>query len=98
WWGSNLLLVTMGFQPIESKLDGAVLGFTSLVSLATGLLFGLIPALRCSLARYNLSFAMRQFTSLRAPGRLLPLGNALIVAQISLSLVLVIGAGLLSRS
>jgi len=98
WWGSNLLLVTMGFRPIDSKLDAAVLGFTSLVSLATGLLFGLIPALRCSLARYNLSFAMRQFTSLRAHGRLLPLGNALIVAQISLSLVLVIGAGLLSRS
>ena len=98
WWGSNFLLAAMGFDPIESKPDGAVVGFTALVSLATGVVFGLIPALRESSARLNLSLVMRQSMPLREPGKLLPLGNAMVVVQLALSLVLVVGAGLLARS
>ncbi len=98
WWGSNLLLATMGFNPIESKLDGVVLVFTALVSLATGVLVGLIPAIRSSSVSYSLALAMRQSMPLRGFGSRLPLGNALVIAQIALSLVLVIGAGLLTRS
>ena len=98
WWGSNLLLAAMGFDPIESKPDGAVLGFTALVSLATGVLFGLVPAIRASSNGVNLSLIMRQSMPLREPGRMLPLGNAMVVVQLALSLVLVVGAGLLARS
>jgi predicted permease len=98
WWGSNALLVAMSFDPIESKPDGLVLGFTALVSLATSLLFGLIPAIRSASMGYNLALAMRQSGWLRAPGRRLSLGHALVVVQIAMSLVLVVGAGLLTRS
>jgi hypothetical protein len=41
WWGSNALLVAMGFDPIEAKPDAMVLGFTAVVSIATSILFGL---------------------------------------------------------
>jgi predicted permease len=98
WWGSNFLLAAMGFDPIESRPDGAILGFTALVSLGTGVLFGLLPAIRSSSSGRNLSLVMRQSTPLREPGRMLQLGNTLMVIQLALSLVLVVGAGLLARS
>ena len=98
WWGGNLLLAAMGADPMDFKPDRAVLAFTLLVSLATGLLFGMIPAIRSSSADLNLSLAMRQSAPLGAPGRILPIGNVLVVVQIALSLVLVVGAGLLTRS
>lgn len=85
----------MGFDPVESKPDRDVLGFTAVVSLATGLIFGLIPAFRSVSAGYNLSWPC---TSLRVPGRIWPLGNVLVAIQIALSLVLVAGAALLARS
>lgn len=90
WWGGNFLNLAMRLGPVEFKLDGALLGFAALVTLATGLLSGLIPAVHSSSAGYNLSLAMRK-------GRL-PVGSALVTVQIALSLILVAGAGLLTRS
>jgi predicted permease len=98
WWGSNALLVAMGFDPIEAKPDATVLGFTAIVSITTSILFGLVPAIRSASVGCNLALATRQSASLRAPGRKLALGNALVVVQIAMSLVLVVGAGLLTRS
>src|SRR5262249_9796025 len=50
WWGSDLLLalVSSGRIPIFLRLtlDGRILGFVAAVSLLTGILFGLVPALR----------------------------------------------------
>ena len=82
-------------------LDGTVLAFTFGVSIFTGLLFGLAPALRA--ARVDLN------TSLKAGGRNAQgdggFGNArprlrglLVVAEVAISLVLLVGAGLLVRS
>jgi predicted permease len=82
-------------------LDGNVLAFTFMVAILTGLLFGLVPALRA--ARVDLSSSMKAggrntqgeggFGSSR--GRLRGL---LVVAEVAISLMLLIGAGLLLRS
>jgi predicted permease len=76
-------------------IDQRVLAFTTVVAVFTGILFGLAPALRS--ARVNLS------STLKEGGRGLAGGhhwmrNALVVTEIALSLVLLIGAGLLIRS
>jgi predicted permease len=82
-------------------LDGTVLAFTFAVAILTGLLFGLAPAVRA--ARVDLSSSMKAggrstqgeggFGSTR--GRL---RNLLVVAEVAISLVLLIGAALLIRS
>jgi len=85
----------------DISLDGTVLLFTFAVSVATGLLFGLAPAMRA--ARVDLN------TSMKAGGRntqgeggfgssRFRLRSLLVVAEIAISLMLLIGAGLLVRS
>ncbi|MGH9411759.1 MAG: ABC transporter permease, partial [Vicinamibacterales bacterium] len=83
------------------SLDGTVLAFTFIISVGTGILFGLAPALRA--ARVDLN------TSLKAGGRNAQgeggfgsnrrrLRSLLVVAEVAISLMLLIGAGLLVRS
>ncbi len=78
-------------------IDSAVLVFTAAVSVFTGLLFGIIPAVHGT--RGTGSFAIgaseRQGTGGRARGRL---RRALVVAELSLTVVLLVGAGLFVRS
>ena len=77
-------------------IDGRVLGFTFVVVMLTGILFGSVPALRSSSVNLN--------ESLKEGGRsLVASGNhrlrsLLVIAEMSLSLILLIGAGLLIRS
>jgi predicted permease len=81
----------------EIHVDRLVLLFVSGVSLLASLLFGLTPAWHAS--RVDLNDALKQGGSRGATGSRSPhLRNALVVAQIALSLVLAIGAGLLLRS
>ena len=87
------------FHAIE--LDGRVLAFALAVSLATGLIFGLAPALHAS--RSDLADALKEGGSgaLRGAGggrRRLTLRGLLVPIQIALALVLLVGAGLLGRS
>ncbi|MBI4658664.1 MAG: hypothetical protein HY735_07415 [Verrucomicrobia bacterium] len=78
-------------------LNWQVLGFTLLVSLVTGILFGLAPAWQTSKA--NLSDALRAGANRQTSGRSHHyVGNAFTVTQIALALVLLIGAGLLIQS
>ncbi len=80
----------------EISLNGGVLAFTVLVSLATGLLFGTAPAL--TLLR-NLPTCFSEGTARVAGGRSgLRLRGLLVVAQVAVSLVLLVGAGLMIRS
>jgi len=97
-WTSKLLLlmVSAGAQtlPLSVAPDSRVLLFTLLVSLVTPLLFGMAPAWRA--ARIELNSSLKNGRS-TAPVHS-PLTKALIVAQVALSLVLLIGAGLFLRT
>jgi putative ABC transport system permease protein len=76
-------------------IDGAVLGFTLLVSLVSGLLFGAIPALAAS--RTDLETALRESgrgTSVRGAR----LRRLLVAGEIAFAVVLVAGAALMSES
>jgi predicted permease len=77
------------------RLDVRVLGFAAGLSVVTGLLFGLAPALL--LSRHTLADALRAAAPSVAPraGRL---RSALVVAEVALSVALLAGAGLLLRS
>ncbi len=88
---SNLNIPRVDSIPIE----GRVLGFALVVSLLTGLLFGLAPALRSRISlRESLQDASR---SSRGP-RNGAYRSTLVVSEVALSLVLLVGAGLLVRS
>ena len=78
-------------------IDASVLGFTLLVCLLTGLLFGIVPAIQGSHASFveSVKDATRGGTSGGARTRL---RAALVTGQLALSLMLLVGAGLLIRS
>jgi len=84
----------------EIRLDGAVLAFSAAVSLVTGVLFGLIPALGAS--RPDLIGVLRasgEAASRRIPKRFnLSARGLLVVGQVALSIVLLIGGALLMES
>jgi putative ABC transport system permease protein len=99
-WGTAALanLPSLGIPRLASAgVDGRALVFTVALSLFTGVLFGLAPALHAS--RFNL------FRSLKEGGRTATEGAGhsrlralLVISQVSLAVVLLIGAGLLIES
>jgi predicted permease len=80
----------------ETSIDGRVLLFTVCVSLAAAVLAGLFPA--WSGSRCNLNDAIRGSRAAGVKGGASRLHNALIVAEMALTIVLLIGSGLLIRS
>jgi putative ABC transport system permease protein len=81
----------------QVTVDGAVLSFALGVSMITGLLFGLGPALRGS--RVELSAALKEGGARSGGGSGFKRArNSLVVAEVGLSIVLLVGAGLLIRS
>src|SRR5690348_4443006 len=89
-----------GQLPLDLHPDGKILAFTLLVSVLTGVLFGLAPAFRAMRVYLNpiLKAASRGATaSASRPGRV-PTGKVLVVAQVALSLLLLVVAGLFVRS
>ena len=98
WWGSNFLLAFLPHERIPLVLrvlpDAEILLFTASVSLVTGVLFGLVPALRAT--RIDVSPALKATALGRIRGRSsFDLTKGLVVAQVALSLLLLTGAGLL---
>jgi len=80
----------------EVKIDARVLAFTFAIAAVTGILFGLIPALKAS--RINLTQTLKEGSRSVAGGGAHRLRGLIVVAEIALALVLLAGAGLLLRS
>ena len=100
FWGKSALLALAeketGILPngVDLSLNWRVLLFTLAVSLLTGLLFGLAPAWRAT--SQDLTTALKQ--SRRTTGAVSRLSKGLLVAQVALSLLLLVGAGLFIRT
>ena len=85
--------------PFTPTIDLRVLAFTAAVSIVTGIVFGIAPALRAT--RVDLNTAMKQNDGASSGSerrRWFNFGNVLVAIQVSLAIVLLIGAGLLVRT
>jgi putative ABC transport system permease protein len=99
-WGVDVL-VAVSPESIprlrETGVDASVLVFTLAVSLLTGLVFGLVPALQVS--RPDLSDALKEGSRSATDGlRRNRVRSTLVVTELALALVLLAGAGLMMRS
>jgi len=98
-WGIDLL---KAMQPVylprlqEVEMNGTVFLLTLGLSLLTGLLFGIVPAALAS--RSNLQDPLKEGGRTAASGGRHRLSAGLVVAQVALSLILLVGAGLVVRS
>ena len=82
---------------LEPGIDGGVLIFTAVVSVASGVLFGLFPAF--SYGRRDLSNSLKDGGRSSTTGRERhPTRSGLVVAQVALALVLLVGSGLMLKS
>lgn len=99
-WGVNLLKAFVPEEISQVKaimIDTKVLGFTLLVSLLTGLIFGLFPAMQAS--SFNLNETLKEAGRDSSSGsRGNRIRSLLVIAEVAVSLVLLIGAGLLINS
>jgi putative ABC transport system permease protein len=98
WWGLDLVIALRTDnvpQLAEIRLNRETLLFSLAVSLLTGLLFGLLPAWRA--ARADLGLTLKQGSPSRAARQSFS-RKALVVGEVALSLVLLVGAGLMMRS
>lgn len=96
WWGTKAIvaLAPANLPGIHAAtVDGRVLGVTLIAATVTGLLFGLAPAL--TLSESGPGTLLRGGRTVRGGGRL---QRAMIATELALSVVLLVGAGLLSRS
>ncbi|HWB96437.1 MAG TPA: ABC transporter permease, partial [Bryobacteraceae bacterium] len=99
WWGSAALvrMISTGDTPVplDVRPDWLVFGFAAAVSLASGALFGLVPSLRAT--RVDPGSALKEGTR-GITGSSRTLDRVLVAVQVTLSLVLISGAGLFTRT
>jgi predicted permease len=99
-WGSSLLLdffkTPNSTLTVSASPDLRILGFTLAVTIATGLLFGLIPAWRST--QPQLAPTLKNEAGSVVGGAQAGVRRALVVSQVALSLLLLIAAGLFVRS
>lgn len=101
WIGASVaaLFASAPHQPIALviELDVRVFAFTAVVSIASGILFGLAPAVRASRTDFYLALRQAAGTPAYSGHRFLS-GKILVGAQVALCLLLLIGAGLLVQT
>jgi len=99
-WTGELLIRALPFedarQVLSASPDLRVAGFAFVLSLLTGVLFGLAPALRAT--RPDLVHVLKEQAAGAGGGAHLRFRKGLVVAQVALSLLLLVGAGLFTRS
>ena len=106
YWGAHAIVSFVSSNQTRplgfaTGVDLRVLAFTVVVSLCTGIIFGVAPAFRS--ARVNLTPALKagdggSAGSGSAGGKWFSIGNALVVTQVALAIVVLVGAGLLVRT
>jgi predicted permease len=90
-------LVAMFSLQLSTAFDWRVLAFTFAVTVATGILFGMAPALRGT--RVDISESLKENSrSATATGKRMTFGKSLVSAQVAISLLLLVGAGLFIRT
>ena len=99
-WGARLLVLEMSdpatARALDVRLDWRVLLFTIAIATGTALLAGIVPALRSTRVSPN-DAIKEQGRSIVGESRF-GFGSLLVVAQVALSLVLIVGAGLFMRT
>ncbi|HLJ41523.1 MAG TPA: ABC transporter permease, partial [Candidatus Acidoferrales bacterium] len=102
-WGTSLLVTAIPEQLLASmpflrdtQPNSVILVFLCGVALLTGILFGLAPALQVS--HEKVGDALKEETRTSAGGMRTRLRDALVIAEIAFSLVLLVGAGLMVKS
>ena len=102
YWGTSALvaLISTSNNPVslDLSLNVRVLGFTALVATITATLFGLIPAWRGTRVSPQTAMKAGGRGLAEGGGQRFRIGKALVVAQVALSLTLLVGAGLLVGS
>ena len=106
YWGAHAIVSFVSSNQTRplgfaTGVDLRVLAFTVAVSLLTGILFGIAPTFRS--ARVDLTPALKEgegssTSAARGSGKWFSIGNALVVAQVALAIVVLVGAGLLVRT
>lgn len=98
WWSD--LLITLGKKDIpraiQVGLDWRVLGFTLVVSVLTGVIFGLVPALHS--AKTELTESLKEGRGAGGSARHNRIRGVLVVVELAVAVVLLVGAGLLIQS
>ena len=97
WWGKDFMLWLPARETpiVDARIDPRVLAFTAVLSAITAVLFGIGPALRAT--RTDLGPSLKTSAQKGSITRGVA-GKALLTAQVAISLVLLVGAGLLVRT
>ncbi len=103
YWGVPALVAALPQSQLNAmpflkslNIDAGILGFSFLLSLLTGLVFGLAPAMQSS--RLDLNEALKEGGRQTATGSGHRLRSALVVSEIAMAVVLLVGAGLMMKS
>jgi predicted permease len=104
WWGTRFLLAifpngvaNLSIPKVEAiPINAPVLWFALAITVLTGLLFGVVPAMQSARARGN--DALKEFRGSTSSARSTRVRRILVAAEISLSLVLLAGGGLMIES
>jgi len=98
-WGMDILIsLNPGDIPrlADARIDGRVFAFTLMLSISTAFIFGIVPALFAS--KTNLQEAIKDTAQTSTSSSGLKFHSLLIVSEIAVTLVLLVGAGLMIRS
>ena len=100
WWGSRLIVAQLSSATnrvvLDVGIDWRMLAFTGAIAVGTAVLFGIVPAFRAT--RVAPIEAMKEQGRGTSSGRRVGLAGALVMAQVAVSLLLLIGAALFVRT